>query len=45
MARKGKTQGKVFLLFSRKAAPAGAFAGILHVTVHSIGNVCARVRL
>ena len=33
---KGKPAGKVFLSFSRKAVPAGAFAGMLHVTVHKI---------
>ena len=33
MARKGKTQGKVFLRFSRRAVPKGAFAGTLRVTV------------
>ena len=32
---KGKPAGKVFLSFSRKT-PAGAFAGMLHVTVHKI---------
>ena len=31
----GKPAGKVFLSFSRKT-PAGAFAGMLHVTVHKI---------
>jgi len=45
VVNKDKTAGKVLLVFSRKALPPGAFAGILHVTVHSIGNVCARVRL
>ena len=33
---KGKPAGKVFLTFSRKAVPEGAFAGVLHVTVHKI---------
>jgi len=35
MVHEGKTAGKVYLMFSRKT-PAGAFAGALHITVHSI---------
>ena len=36
MMCKGKPAGKVYLLFSRRAVPKGAFAGLLHVTVDRI---------
>ena len=36
LTNKGKPAGKVWLTFSRRDVPAGAFSGALHCTVHKI---------
>jgi len=36
---KGEPAGTVYLMFSRRAVPKGAFAGLLHVTVDRISGV------